>query len=150
MNAPTGTKRDGAEIGLAPEANGFMEGREPGPERGGREKSFKGFACANILNSTYQSFLGTEESELPPFPVVLLPPPHLPSHHHASLLPSQTASHVATASQRAEFCLPKGDTSYPRGCPPHISVSHFCHTFSSSSCETFLALQLLGSAEATW
>lgn len=117
MNAPTGTKRDGAEIGLAPEANGFMEGREPGPERGEREKSFKGFACANILNSTYQSFLGTEESELPPFPVVLLPPPHLPSHHHASRLPSQTASHVATASQRAEFCLPKGDTSYPRDAP---------------------------------
>lgn len=35
---PPGT-RDGAEIGPAPEANGFMEGRGPGPERDGREVS---------------------------------------------------------------------------------------------------------------
>lgn len=89
MNAPTGTKRDGAEIGLAPEANGFMEGRGPGPELGGREKSFKESPCPNILSSTYQSFLGTQESELPLLPVALLRP-HAPSHlhghphHHAS------------------------------------------------------------------
>lgn len=113
MNAPTGTKRDGAEIGLAPEANGFMEGREPGPERGGREKSFKGFACANILNSTYQSFLGTEESELPPFPVVLLPPPHLPPttmppacpHRQPHTLPLP-ASEQSSVSQRVTLLIP--------------------------------------------
>ena len=35
---PPGT-RDGAEIGPAPEANGFMEGRGPGPEQDGREVS---------------------------------------------------------------------------------------------------------------
>lgn len=35
---PPGT-RDGAEIGPAPEANGFMEGRAPGPEQDGREVS---------------------------------------------------------------------------------------------------------------
>lgn len=152
MNAPTGTKRDGAEIGLAPEANGFMEGREPGPEWGGPEKSFKEFPCANILNSTYQSFLGTEESELPPFPVVLLPPPPPPSHRPASCkapapaCPTYILIHFHC--QSAQLCLPTGDTSYPQGCPPHTSVSHFCHTFSSSSCEIILVLQILGSTEA--
>lgn len=56
MNAPTGTKRDGAEIGLAPEANGFMEGRGPGPQWGGQGKSFKEHPFPNILSSTFQTF----------------------------------------------------------------------------------------------
>lgn len=131
MNAPTGTERDGAEIAPAPEANGFMEGREPGPEWGGPEKSFKEFPCANILNSTYQSFSGTEESEPPPFPGVLRPPTTLPPAKPLLLPGPHIPLHASTAAD-LNCVSPRATLPIPRDAPPpptHQRLSLLSHLF---------------------
>lgn len=131
MNAPTGTKRDGAEIGLAPEANGFMRGGNQVQSREAKRRASKGFLMQTSSTPPPSPSrgrgvgAGRPRARAPrasslPRPGLRQAPYSCPPHPrpHTFPLPGST-----------------GATSDPQRCSPYASVSHICHTFSSSSCE---------------
>lgn len=97
MNAPTGP-RDGAEIGLAPEANGFMEGRGPGPEWEDRREASKSLLVQTPSTPLPALLGGWRAGAAPPGPL----PPHTRSRR-----PIPTTGELSSLSQLVPLLIPR-------------------------------------------